>query len=166
MKAPGLFLKISKTELNMTKNISIPVFIISIFCFVFLIPNGISAQPKKYNLNDLISFSKYNYGFVQKNGSIDRTSGDFEYNSTTKLFSFKVDCGRCNDGELFDININESKDGNKFDFSIDNKIVGYFKIIDENNFIGRLDYCYEKNACYCVVGSAGHKFKLKKYNKL
>ncbi|MBL0202191.1 MAG: hypothetical protein IPP81_19145 [Chitinophagaceae bacterium] len=146
----------------MNKAFSIPAFIISILCFFFLIPNGIFAQPMKYNLNDLIRFAKYNYGFVQKDGTIDATSGNFEYNSTTKLFSFKVDCGKCNDGELFDIKINESKDGNKFDISIENKIEGYFKIIDENNLVGRLNYCYEKNACCCDCGGDVHNFKLKK----
>lgn len=129
---------------------------------------------KKYSLSDLVTFSKSQYGFLEKTGEIDQYYGDIECVSPDKnIFEFTIGCGKCGDIITLLIKENSSKP-NSFDLYIQkgdiyfgksatsNKKVGELLVISESELIGNIKLCMEKD--YCCCGEHGQSFVLKKIN--
>jgi hypothetical protein len=143
----------------------------NLIIFIFL-AQFCNAQQNKYTVTDLIRISKYQFGFVKANGTINQNYGDIECISAEKsLFDFNVDCGR--GGEVITILIKpNSIKQNSFDMirqkgdiyygliNPSDKKIGELNIKSESEIKGYINLCLEKDAACC--GTEGPNFILKK----
>jgi hypothetical protein len=141
------------------------------------IENNITASSKKniYTLNDLILFSRNNYGFLNSDGTINEFYGDIDFVSVEKnLFDFNIGCGHSGDIISVILSISDSKN-NFFNIYIpkgdryfgkpadSNVKIGELEVISENEIHGQIKLCLEEGSGCC--GEIGENFIMKKISK-
>ena len=120
-----------------------------------------ATAQKKYTVNDVMRLSENYYGFVDASNKVDPVYGDLDYDSYNNSFELKTGCGACT-ADVFIFELRENSELSKFDIIADGKVVGYLKILDENNIIGKVKYCYRTDYCCCDPYKTPFKLKKRK----